>query len=360
MFSLLNTKQGNLALLIQEPWVHYHDLQPPTHNAWRRITPIDSPQKRNDRARTCIYIRNFIPSKNITIGEDNNKFLTSVLIKMEGEKKFTLKSLYNPPTKFEGIDILKDSLNKTNPRHNPTIIAMNSNLHSKFWNPRGYNHVHPQANNLIRICSSKGFKICSPKGTPTFIRSTNIATTIDLLWANSTVVQLIEKSSIKTDNHSSDHQPIKTVLNLKGKTLEVKEPHRSMKLTDLDRDAFTRDIQQDLTEELVSNTQKTKEKVDKDAEWISSILKDAYFKQGKWVKMNVNATKAWWDKKILNPIIKERNRARRWMLLTRSTEATNCYHQWQQVFKIRVAELKRTHWRTFLATNGPNHAFDAF
>ncbi|MBW0496048.1 hypothetical protein O181_035763 [Austropuccinia psidii MF-1] len=242
MLSLLNTEQENLALLIQEPWVYHHNLQPPTHTAWRRITPVNSPQERNDRTRTCIHIRSFIPSRNITIGGDNNRLLTSISIEIGEEKKLTLKSLYNPPTTFEGIDILKNSLDNNNPRHNPTIIAMDSNLHSKLWNPRGYNHIHPQAKDLIRVFFSKGFRICSPKGTPTFIRSTNIATTIDLLWPNSTAVQLIENTSVEMDNHSSDHQPIKTVLNLKGKTLEVKEPHQTMKLTNLDKDAFTRDI----------------------------------------------------------------------------------------------------------------------
>ncbi|MBW0472590.1 hypothetical protein O181_012305 [Austropuccinia psidii MF-1] len=200
---------------------------------------------------------------------------------------------------------------------------MDSNLHSKLWNPRGYNHVHSQAKELIRICCSKGFKIFSPKGTPTFIRSTSIATTIDLLWANSTEVQLIEKTSIETDNQFSDHQPIKTIMNLKGKTLEVKEPHQAMKITNLDKDTFTQDIQQGLTEELVSNTQQTKEKVDRDAEWISSILKEAHFKQGKWVRMNTNKTKAWWDRQLLNPIVKE-------------MDANDCYQQWQQVFKTKV------------------------
>ncbi|MBW0513308.1 hypothetical protein O181_053023 [Austropuccinia psidii MF-1] len=74
---------------------------------------------------------------------------------MGGEKKLTLKSLYNPPTTFKGIDILKDSLNNNNPRHNPTIIAMDSNLHSKLWNPRGYNQkkalkfAHPREPQLL-------------------------------------------------------------------------------------------------------------------------------------------------------------------------------------------------------------------
>ncbi|MBW0542705.1 hypothetical protein O181_082420 [Austropuccinia psidii MF-1] len=76
--------------------------------------------------------------------------------------------------------------------------------------------------------------------------------------------------------------------------------------------------------------------------------------------MNTNKTKAWWDGQLLNPIVKERNRARRWMLLTRSLEAKNCYQQWQQVFKTKVKELKRNHWQTFLATSGPNNAFNAF
>ncbi|MBW0542588.1 hypothetical protein O181_082303 [Austropuccinia psidii MF-1] len=93
MLSLSKIKQENLALLIQEPWVYHHNLQPPTHNALRRITPVSSPQTRDNRARSCIYIRSFIPSKNIAIGEDNNKLLTLVSIKIGGERKLTLKFL---------------------------------------------------------------------------------------------------------------------------------------------------------------------------------------------------------------------------------------------------------------------------
>ncbi|MBW0505538.1 hypothetical protein O181_045253 [Austropuccinia psidii MF-1] len=133
-----------------------------------------------------------------------------------------------------------------------------------------------------------------------------------------------------------------------------------MKPTNLDKDTSTQDIQQGLTEELVSNNQQTKEKFNKDAEWISSILKEAYFKQGKWVRMNTCKKKDWWDRRLLNLIVKGKNRARRWMLLTRSMEAKSCYQDWQQVFKTKVNELKRNNWQTFLSTNGPNHAFDAF
>ncbi|MBW0471973.1 hypothetical protein O181_011688 [Austropuccinia psidii MF-1] len=124
---------------------------PPTHNAWRRITPVSSPQTQDNRARTCIYIRSFIPSKNIKIKEDNNKLPTSVSIELGEGGKLTLKSLYIPPTTFEGINSRNNTLNNNKPQNNPTIIALDCNLHSKIWNPRGYNHVHPQAKHLIRI-----------------------------------------------------------------------------------------------------------------------------------------------------------------------------------------------------------------
>ncbi|MBW0481411.1 hypothetical protein O181_021126 [Austropuccinia psidii MF-1] len=116
-----------------------------------------------------------------------------------------------------------------------------------------------------------------------------------------------------------------------------------MKITNLDENAFIQDIQQYFARDIQSNTQQAKEKIDKDAEWISNTLKDAYLKQGKWVNANTNKEKSWWDKKVLNPIVKQRNRARRWMLLNRSIEANNCYQQWQQIFKAKVKDFKKNH-----------------
>ncbi|MBW0474570.1 hypothetical protein O181_014285 [Austropuccinia psidii MF-1] len=133
-----------------------------------------------------------------------------------------------------------------------------------------------------------------------------------------------------------------------------------MRITYLNDKAFTQDIQRSFARDLQSTNQQTKENIDEDADWIRSTLKDAYLKQGKWVNTNTCKEKAWWDKRVLNPIVRERNRARRWLLLTRSAEENNCYKHWQQAFKAKVEELKRNHWQNFLATNEPNHVFDAF
>ncbi|MBW0550997.1 hypothetical protein O181_090712 [Austropuccinia psidii MF-1] len=58
--------------------------------------------------------------------------------------------------------------------------------------------------------------------------------------------------------------------------------------------------------------------------------------------------------------MKERNRARRWMLLTWSEESKQCYKKWQELFREKVESLKKTHWRRYLETTEINHAFKAF
>ncbi|MBW0556739.1 hypothetical protein O181_096454 [Austropuccinia psidii MF-1] len=55
----------------------------------------------------------------------------------------------------------------------------------------------------------------------------------------------------------------------------------------------------------------------------------------------------------------ERNRACRYYLLTRSPEARSTYQQWQEEFKTTVEQMKRHNWRKFLASQEPNHAFEA-
>lgn len=62
--------------------------------------------------------------------------------------------------------------------------------------------------------------------------------------------------------------------------------------------------------------------------------------------------KAWWNNDILAPITNKRNQARKWMLIAHSVQASDCYQYWQAVFKNKVLELKRNHWRKFLLFKG--------
>ena len=78
------------------------------------------------------------------------------------------------------------------------------------------------------------------------------------------------------------------------------------------------------------------------------------------VNDNLIKAKPWWNKKLLDPIVNNRNRARRWMLLTKTQESTDCYWYWQNYFKDTISNLKKNHWRKFLAESNHHQIFTAY
>ncbi|MBW0480551.1 hypothetical protein O181_020266 [Austropuccinia psidii MF-1] len=314
--SALNNKQQHISLLFQEPWVYHHNFKPPTHQAWRRLTPITSPGTWAERPWTCIYICSFVPLKNITFSNTNSQNLTQVAIDilLKGiSQKLTFFALYNPPRTFSGLQELEQRLSEMNTRLYPMVIAMDSNLLHQLWNPKNYHHQHPQARNILEICGRRDFKFISPKGEPTFMGASGSATTIDLTWANTIANKIISQCKVQLENHSSDHQPIISEFNIGGKAFEITETPISMNPSMLDKGKYINQLQY--------LSQPTKEGIEEIAKQLSNFLQNEYLSQGKYVKTRANKQKAWWDKKILMPIMKEGNRERKWMLLTRSGES---------------------------------------
>ncbi|MBW0516803.1 hypothetical protein O181_056518 [Austropuccinia psidii MF-1] len=323
----------------------------------------DSPQTQAERPQSCIYIQSFIPSKNIISTNTESQNLTQVAISVliEGKNQnLTLLTLYNPPRTLIGIQELEQSLAEINDRHTPVIIAMDSNLHHRLWNPKAYPNQHPPYRKFISLCGRSGFKMISPKGEPTFMGASGSAATINLTWANSFVSKLISQCNVQLENHSSDHQPIVTELNLEENTLNITEKHISMRIRMLNEEKYIQGVAEGIKQQLPYLRQPTVEEIETNARRLSDLLQQECLSQGKSITTQANKQKAWWDKKLLNPIMKERNRARRWMLLTRSEESKQCYKEWQELFREKVESLKRTHWRRYLATTEMNHAFREF
>ncbi|MBW0571795.1 hypothetical protein O181_111510 [Austropuccinia psidii MF-1] len=86
--SALNNEKHHIALLFQEPWVYHHDFQPPTHQAWKRLTPTTNP---------ATYSTN---SQNLTEVE------IDILLKGINQKLIFF-ALYNPPCTFGGLQELE-------------------------------------------------------------------------------------------------------------------------------------------------------------------------------------------------------------------------------------------------------------
>ncbi|MBW0460390.1 hypothetical protein O181_000105 [Austropuccinia psidii MF-1] len=85
---------------------------------------------------------------------------------------------------------------------------MDAKLQHKLWNPKGYHHKHPQEKELLSICGLNGFKLISPKHTPTYLGETETETVIDLAWGNLQALKIIEELSVSQESHLSDNQPL--------------------------------------------------------------------------------------------------------------------------------------------------------
>ncbi|MBW0490729.1 hypothetical protein O181_030444 [Austropuccinia psidii MF-1] len=266
------------------------------------------------------YISNLITAISINFSSNSNESIT-------------LLSVYNTPPKFEALEPLKSWLANHSIRGLPTLIAIDSNLHHPAWNPPRYHHSHSEAKVLLKKMEGKSFYLASPPGIPTFLGRRGSATTIDHLWANPKARKLITSNHVQLNNHASDHQPISTTIRL--------------------------DFQQ-TTSKISQIKSLTNDNIDNTINNLTNIIRDNYFKQGRRINFNETKHKPWWDEKVLTPLMRGRNRAPKWALVEKSSEAKTCYQAWQLAFKTEIKRLKTEHWRKFLAKKSPNHVFQAY
>ncbi|KAG0150667.1 hypothetical protein CROQUDRAFT_13724, partial [Cronartium quercuum f. sp. fusiforme G11] len=95
----------------------------------------------------------------------------------------------------------------------PTVLTMDSNLHSPIWNPAHDPSHDSDADRLIETMTNWNLLLCSPKGIPTFgLNRTNTqGMSIDLVWVNEEANDLITACFIDSNdefNHNSDHQAL--------------------------------------------------------------------------------------------------------------------------------------------------------
>ncbi|MBW0510064.1 hypothetical protein O181_049779 [Austropuccinia psidii MF-1] len=133
-----------------------------------------------------------------------------------------------------------------------------------------------------------------------------------------------------------------------------------MNFSNLDQTTFKNDIQHELKHVPLETENLTNDNIDDMIKNLTNIIHEHYFKQGKIKNFNETKHKLWWDEKVLTPLVKGRNRARKWVLIEKTLEAKNCYQAWQLSFKTEIKSLKNEHWRKSLAEKSSNHVFQAY
>lgn len=356
----LLSQQHHHLLLIQEPWVNPHTLSAPTHPAWHLIMPLGfTPSEEDKRPKSCIYISRSLPTESYTPIPSGSGLLTAVEIRGPyAIGPLRVISLYNPPTSFTGLPVLEHWMKQHHRCRTPTLLTMDGNLHHKQWNPPYRRQVHRQALVLTGLCGSNGFKLVSPKGIPTYYppKGNGGGTTIDLTWSNFALAKQVMRCEVLSNTFGSDHQAVSTILDFSPP--QSLPSHNNTKIANLDLFSFVTDIDRSLSTSHVNTD--TTEGVDGLVENITTSITNAFHRQGKEVTTNPKRQKLWWDKAILDPIIKNRNRARRWMIQSQDPQARACYLKWQAYFRGQIAHLQNTHWKTFLASCTGAQTYHAF
>lgn len=321
--------QTHHLIAVQEPWINRFTLRPVDHPAWDLVLPMGhASTSLDDQVKTCIYLSKTFPTKTFTALPTGSPLLTAVEIDdPEVNLRLRAVSWYNPPADFCGLPVLREWLSRHKRRSTPKLLPIDSNLHHRAWNPLHQRRTHPQSPELMQMCGTHSFKLTSLKGVPTFYlpRGDGKGTTIDLVWANFMLSRRIHRCEVISDTFGSDHQAIVTVLNLSPPPLR-----NTATMTKLDLFSFVTGIEKALEGNTCDPL--TPAEIGNQVQELTQSIQDAFHRQGKTVPVNPHRQKLWWDQDHLGPIVNNRNRARKWMFLSKLPHARKCYLEWQAYF----------------------------
>ncbi|PLW53722.1 hypothetical protein PCANC_04475 [Puccinia coronata f. sp. avenae] len=356
-YSILNSEPVSVfLLLLQEPWINPLTCLPPDHEGWWTIySPEHQLTNLQDKHQAVSYIRKSFASRDLKILPGGSKFLTALELLMPGGLRLWALNLYAQPGTTTGIDHLRNWLKTNNDRRVATIMGMDSNLHHHSWNPPGYYHVHQSAKPLAVLCGRSGFGRISEKDTPTFLSSRGSKTTIDLTWANILAARMIPSTSTSSNNHGSDHQKLLTFINAAPPppVFHTVAP----KAAEIDRPRLKAAVKTRLSQLSPHLHQLSLDKAEKK---LTNGIFEAWQEQGRKTRVNHSKAKKWWNREILDPLVKLRNKSRRLLIMHPTPANAERYNYWNGIFREKVATLKQQHWRAFLATTDSSLVFQAF
>jgi exonuclease III len=202
-------------LLLQEYYWSPYTKKNPQHPSW---TTIEPPATAGEQPHVIIYI-NKKRLATASFAQVNLPFKDTVIVTIktnETNKPTLIINIYNPGDSSLIRPLrkyLRTNIRKEN--YHAIIIAGDFNLHHPMWNPpdhEQHDQHDKEMDELIELMMSYGLKQLLSRGTITY---PNGGITIDLVWGNTIVEEGIIKCQIaEHEDHSLDHEPIETILDL--------------------------------------------------------------------------------------------------------------------------------------------------
>lgn len=363
-YSLFNDSNVSnfLFLALQEPPVNPHTNLPSTHRGWHLIAHPPPDASESSRPRSCIYV-NTQANPVIQPLHSKSRDLSACTVETQG-CVILLLNVYNQPSTFLGFDAL-DALLRTLPSHIlllPTIVVTDSNLHSPLWNPVTYSPHDADADRLVDLMTNWSLYIRSPKGTPTYEAKAGMKSgvTIDLVWVNQQVKDILIACLVDTEDHlhhHSDHHALVTVVSLKcDDALDpgtVPSPERAW--YKVDQAKFLAELKALLPHPSTPCSTADISALD---HLISDSIISALNSSSPY-KLQSHKHKAWWNPTILDPLRRAATKARRQSQSHPSDENRAIYHSARNRYFRAIDTEKTNSWGRYLSTLTVDTLFQA-
>lgn len=277
---------------------------------------------------------------------------------------YLISNVYNAPRTFDGLEAWNTLMTSLplSIQLLPTVVVMDANLHSPLWDPPHSDAHNKDADSLVEMMARWNLKLRSPLGVPTFGlgSSTTCGTTIDLVWVNEQLDDVIQACLVDTDdvtNHLSDHQSLITAFatttadltsppqeNARRKNwnkvevptllteLSTSLPAMTRLTTQADIDTFDRQLRQAIINALNNNLPN---------------------------RAPMGKHKRWWRPDILDPLRKEARKAHRAFKANKTDENKVKYNTARNTFNKTADRLKENSWRSYLSTLTHDTLFQA-
>lgn len=244
----------------------------------------------------------------------------------------------------------------------PTTIVTDSNLHSPDWNPVTYLPHKENGEKLTETMLNWNMFLRSPKGVPTYDAKPGMQSgvTIDLVWVNQQVDDILVACMVDSDdhiNHHSDHHALVTVVSLicDDVTDPGTDPSPVKAWYKADHAKFLTELKARLKDPYPPQTIT-------DIDSLDLSISESIISASNSSSPNINRAhkhKAWWNPIIMDSLRREAARALKRAKARPSVENRATYRSARNKYFHTIEKAKTNSWRRYLSTLTVDTLFQA-
>ena len=315
MISLMEDSQLTAydIVAIQEPW--RNPFTNTTYNGNRDT--FELAYQDSDVTRACFFVNKRMDpgTWKVTYHSPDSVTISIKIVKDRSATTLNIHNIYNPPsphllpseetqTEMNHGNIMLEGIVTMLQMEGEHILLGDFNLHHQAWGGYTETRQHAIADLLLDITTQFNVPLVLPVGTITRARQGHRSSTLDLVFASSSLEAHILKCEVRKGlDHDSDHYPIETVLGIGSNPATPRKMRAWKKLNDK---TFRATLKANLHNDMNLDSPQL---IDSAMDNLTQALQSAIELSTPWLKVSPHS-KSYWTERCTEAV-KAARRARR-------------------------------------------------